>query len=150
MNDDTDLHLRCPCSLFAGWVVSAALMLTAAPWAAMAQTSADAMATLSSNERGVAVKVTPKSIGSQDGPWEFAVVLDTHSSDLNDDLTQSASLTADNRRTFKPLSWIGAPAGGHQREGVLTFEVPAPRPTAIELRIFRPGESTPRIFMWQL
>lgn len=150
MKNDTDLHLRRPCSPLAGWVASAALMLTAAPWAAMAQTSADAKATLSSSERGVTVKLTPNSIGSQDGPWEFAVVLDTHSSGLNDDLTQSASWTADNRRTFKPLSWIGAPAGGHQREGVLTFEVPAPRPTAIELRIFRPGESTPRIFRWQL
>jgi len=53
-------------------------------------------------------------------------------------------------RTLKPVSWTGAAVGGHHREGVLAFDVPAPRPGAIELRIDRPGESVPRIFRWQL
>lgn len=136
--------------LFAGWVASAGLMLAAAPLAAMAQASPDATATQSSSDRGVTVKVTPKSIGSPDSRWEFSVVLDTHSADLSDDLTQSATLTTDDGRTLKPVSWIGAAPGGHHRQGVLAFDVAAPRPSAIELSITRPDESAPRTFRWQL
>lgn len=84
--------------LVAGWVASAALTLATTPLAAMAQASPDATATQSSSDRGVTVKVTPKSIGVPDGRGEFAVELDTHSADLSDDLTQSASLTTDDGR----------------------------------------------------
>lgn len=136
--------------LFAGWVASAGLVLATAPLVAMAQASPEATATQSSSDQGVTVKVTPKSIGSPDSRWEFAIVLDTHSADLSDDLTQSATLTTDDGRTFKPVSWVGAAPGVHHREGVLAFDVPAPRPSAIELRIDRPGESAPRTFGWQL
>ena len=135
---------------FAGWVALAALMFAAAPLAALAQASADAMATQSSSDQGVTVKVTPKLIGSPDRRWEFAIVLDTHSADLNDDLTQSTTLTTNDGRTFKPTDWVGAGPTGHHREGVLAFEVPPPRPGAVELKIARPGEPTPRTFRWQL
>ncbi|MDP3169547.1 MAG: hypothetical protein Q8M91_04330 [Polaromonas sp.] len=133
-----------------GWFLASALGLLAAPLVALAQASANAMATQSSSERGVTVKVTRKVTGSPDSRWEFAIVLETHSAELGDDLTQSATLAADDGRTFKPVSWIGAAPGGHHREGVLAFDVPAPRPSVIELRIARPGESAPRIFRWQL
>lgn len=136
--------------VFAGWVASAGLMLATAPLVAMAQASPEATATQSSSDQGVTVKVTPKSIGSPDSRWEFTVVLDTHSADLSDDLTQSATLTTDDGRTLKPVNWVGAAPGGHHREGVLAFDVPAPRPSAIDLRIVRPGESAPRTFRWQL
>ena len=96
------------------------------------------------------VKVAPKLTGSTDKRWEFDIVLDSHSADLSDDLMQSASLTTNDGRTLKPVSWTDAPAGGHHREGVLAFEVPAPRPSTIELRIARQGESAARIFRWQL
>ena len=134
----------------AGWLTVAALMLAATPWAAVAQAGPNATATQSSTDRGVTLKVTPKSIGSQETRWEFSVVLDTHSADISDDLVQSATLTTGDGRTLKPTSWTGAGPGGHHREGVLAFDVAAPRPTAIELRIARPGESTPRTFRWQL
>ena len=133
-----------------GWILAATLGGVAAPLAALAQTSADATATRSSSDRGVTVKVTPKLIGSLDSRWEFTIVLETHSADLSDDLIQSASLTTNDGRTLKPVSWTGAAPGGHHREGVLTFDVPAPRPTTIELRIVRTGESAPRTFRWQL
>ena len=137
---------------FVGWLVVAAgaLALAAVPVAVFAQTSANIQTAQSSSERGVTVKVTPKLIGQADTRWEFNVVLDTHSADLSDDLVQSASLTANDGRTFKPMSWTGAASGGHHREGVLAFDVPMPRPTSIELRITRPGETTPRTFRWQL
>ena len=96
------------------------------------------------------VQVTAKSMGLAGGQWEFAVVLDSHSADLGDDLAGSALLTTDDGRTFKPAGWLGAPPGGHHREGVLAFDLPAPRPASIELRIDRPGESAPCIFRWKL
>ncbi|MDO8769233.1 MAG: hypothetical protein Q7K57_11125 [Burkholderiaceae bacterium] len=132
------------------WILAATLGLMAAPMAALAQASPNATSMQSSTEQGVTVKVTPKSIGSPDNRWEFTIVLDTHSADLRDDLTQSATLTTNDGRTLRPANWTGAAPGGHHREGVLVFDVPAPRPSAIELRIVRPGESALRIFRWQL
>ena len=136
--------------LLAASMASAGVLMATASWVALAQTRIDGTATQSSSEQGVTVKVTAKSIELPDSQWEFAVVLDTHSADLSDDLSQSATLTTDDGRTFKPTGWLGAPPGGHHREGVLAFDVPAPRPGAIELRIDRPGESAPRSFRWQL
>ena len=136
--------------MLAGWIACAGVWLATSPLVAFAQTSPDATAAQFSNEHGVTVKVTAKSIGLPASQWEFAVVLDTHSADLSDDLAQSATLTTDDGRTFKPTGWLGAPPGGHHREGVLAFDVPALRPRAIELRIDRPGESAPRTFRWQL
>ena len=133
-----------------GWILAAMLVGMGAPLVALAQTSADAVATRSSSDQGVTVKVTPKSISTSDKLWEFTIVLDSHSADLSDDLTQNASLTTSDGRTLKPVSWTGAAPGGHHREGVLAFEVPAPRPTTIELRIARTGEAAPRTFRWQL
>lgn len=133
-----------------GWILASMLGLLAAPLAALGQASTNAMATQSTSDQGVTVRVTPKSVGSPDSRWEFVVMLDTHSADLSDDLTLSATLVTDEGRTFRPVSWQGAPPGGHHREGVLAFNVPAPRPGVIELRIARPGEAAPRIFRWQL
>ena len=136
------------------WMVAtmalAGLLMVTAPCVAWAQTPLAASTERSSSERGVTVKVSAKSVGQPGSPWEFAVVLDTHSADLSDDLAQSATLTTDDGRTFKPTGWLGAPPGGHHREGVLVFDVPTPRPGVIELRIDRPGESAPRTFRWQL
>lgn len=136
--------------VLAGWMACAGFGLATSPLVTLAQTSLDATATQSSSEQGVTVQVTAKSIGLPGSQWEFAVVLDTHSADLSDDLAQSATLTTDDGRTLKPTGWLGAPPGGHHREGVLAFDVPTPRPGAIELRIDRPGESDPRIFRWKL
>lgn len=125
-----------------------ALLLAAAPWAAQAQAGPDA-SMQSSSAQGVTVQVTPRPPAGDAGRWEFAIVLDTHSAELGDDLVQSASLSTDDGRTIKPLEWAGAPPGGHHRSGVLSFELGPPRPGAIELRIARPGEAAPRTFRWQ-
>ena len=126
------------------------LALAITPAAAMAQASPIVTAEQSSTEGGVTVKVTPKSMDVPGGAWEFSISLKTHSGALSDDLLQIVTLTTDDGRTLKPARWTGTAPGGHQREGVLRFEVPAPRPSAVELRIARPGESAPRKFRWQL
>ena len=126
------------------------LALAITPPAAMAQASAPAPAEQSSTEGGVTVKVTPKSMDMPGGAWEFSISLKTHSGALSDDLLQIVTLTTNDGRTLRHARWSGTAPGGHQREGVLRFEVPAPRPSAVELRIARPGESAPRTFRWQL
>ena len=131
------------------WAAAAALMLATLPQRALAQSAAGVPATQSSVLQGVTVKATLKPPGPSESRWEIGIVLDTHSGNIADDLVQSASLTTDDGRTLKPLAWVGAGPGGHHREGVLAFDVPAPRPTSVELRIQRPGEAAPRTFRWQ-
>jgi hypothetical protein len=114
-----------------------------------AQTRTNPVAPQSSSDRGVTIEVTPKSIGPSARVWEFSIELHTHSSGISDDLTQSAVLVTDDGRTLKPAGWSDTKLGPH-REGVLSFEAPAPLPRAFELRITRPGEAAARSFRWQL
>ncbi|MGZ8268513.1 MAG: hypothetical protein ACXWUU_13745 [Burkholderiales bacterium] len=121
--------------------------------AALAASSAAANPNLpaqTSSARGVTIKVTPKNLASNTGSWEFAIVLDTHSQDLSDDLVKSSLLLDGAGGQHSPTAWDGAPPGGHHREGVLRFKPISPRPRSIELQITRAGEDAPRSFRWQL
>ncbi len=133
----------------AALLVALALSLTAAPALAQSQT-AESRSTQSSSERGVTIKVTPKAVAADEPRWLFNVVLDTHSGALSDDLVKATTLVTSDGRELKPTGWTGAAPGGHHREGVLEFSVPAPWPSAIELKLERAGESAPRFFRWQL
>lgn len=124
------------------------LPLMAAAFSVHAQYGAQA-ATQTSVQQGVTVKVTPKAVGADNARWQFAIVLDTHSSDLNDDMVNTATLITADGREIKPVAWLGAAPGGHHREGLLEFAMAAPWPTAIELKLARQGEAAPRVFRWQ-
>lgn len=129
-------------------VVAAAIVATTAfAWQAGAGAQTAAPATQSSSERGVTLKVTPKPAAPGATEWEFAVVLDTHSANLSDDLVKTAVLLVDGNE-IRPVQWTGAAPGGHHREGVLKFPAPAQVTGAIELRIERPGEAAARVFRW--
>jgi hypothetical protein len=108
------------------------------------------LTTQKSTDRGVTVAVTPQDLTGDSGGWDFTIVLDTHSQDLNDDLMKSAVLRDGTGGQHAPVGWDGAGPGGHHREGVLRFKPVSPRPQAIELLITRPGEPGPRSFRWQL
>jgi len=103
-----------------------------------------------SSASGVTIAVTPQNVSGDVRTWNFKVVLDTHSGELNDDLVKSATLFDDKGGRHVPLKWDGAGPGSHHREGVLRFNPISPQPQSIELRIQRPGESAPRSFRWQL
>jgi len=118
--------------------------------AAAATPAAPQLASQKTVERGVTVAVTPKNVSADAKTWDFAVVLDTHSGELNDDLVKTATLLDDKGGRHVPLKWDGAGPGSHHREGVLQFRPISPTPQAIELRITRPGEPNPRSFRWQL
>jgi len=134
----------------ASFVAALALSIALAALPRVAHSQATpAMPTQSSSEQGVTVKATPKSAGLDNPRWEFTVVLDTHSGDLNDDLAKTATLITADGRQFKPAAWTGAAPGGHHREVVLEFAVPQPWPNAVELKLDRKGEAVPRSFRWQ-
>jgi len=99
---------------------------------------------------GVTVAVTPQNLAASAKSWDFKVVLDTHSGELNDDFVKTTTLLDDKGGRHVPVQWEGAGPGGHHREGTLKFNAVTPTPTTIELRITRAGESAPRSFRWQL
>lgn len=110
-----------------------------APGQAAAQTS---------SQSGVKITVEPKGFPRDAKTWDFAVTLETHTEDLDDDLLQSTTLLADGTR-HRPLGWEGSAPGGHHRKGVLRFAAVTPLPQVVELQTRREGEPTPRIFRWQ-
>ncbi|UUZ63681.1 hypothetical protein LP417_30895 [Polaromonas sp. P1-6] len=91
--------------------LSFSLALLVATFSVHAQDGAQ-VATQSSVQQGVTVKVTPRAVGADNARWQFVVVLDTHSNDLNDDMVNTATLITADGREIKPIAWIG---GGARR-----------------------------------
>ena len=98
-------------------------------------------------QASVTVTVTPSDLSLESKEWKFDVVLNTHSVELDQDMTNVAVLMDDDKE-YKPLRWEGAPAGGHHREGVLVFSPITPAPKSIELKITGIAD-TVRTFNWQ-
>ena len=122
----------------------------ALPWGfalAGAQPAAPtAQATTQTTAGGVTVKITPRVTAADAATWVFAVVLDTHSQELSDDLLRTTVLVTDEGRELQPIAWKGAAPGSHHREGSLEFTAPSPTPKAFALRMQRPGEAEARMF----
>ncbi len=102
------------------------------------------------NEEGaVSVMVLPHKI-TVTAPWEFEISLDTHSVELNQDLTQVSILSDDKGNEFRPIRWDGPDSGGHHLEGVLVFQAINPLPSYFELKINNVGGIPERLFKWIL
>ena len=71
--------------------------------------------TLTNNQKDIEFQVTPLSAN------EFQIVINTHSVDLDFDLTKISTLYDDLENSYKPLRWEGSEPGGHHREGILKF-----------------------------
>ncbi len=141
--------LAAAATVFYSIVTGSAVGLDAA-LAASSKVVSPNLAAQTISARGVTVKVTPTNMASNAGSWEFAIVLDSHSAEMNDDLVKSSLLLDGAAGRFAPVGWDGAPPGGHHREGVLRFKPVSPQPQSIELQITRAGEDAPRSFRWQL
>lgn len=126
------------------------LFVTVLVFVSLAGFAAERPAAQKSSGNGVTVSIRPGDLSATAQSWDFAISLDTHSQELSDDLVRSAVLIDDKGREHRPLAWDGAKAGGHHRQGTLRFAPLAPRPSSLELRIARPGESSPRVFRWIL
>ncbi len=100
------------------------------------------------DQASVTVSVTPVEMSGQSQEWKFDVVMDTHSVELDQDMTKITILVDDQGKEYKPISWDG-PTGGHHREGILTFSKITPTPKSVELKISDIG-GVIRTFNWQL
>lgn len=125
-----------------------ALALLAAFGLWSAALTAQPLKAQTSNKEAVTVKATPLKVDGE--VWEFEIVFDTHSQELNDDLLTAAVLIGPNGTQFKPAGWNGDPPSGHHRKGVLRFNAINPPPDVLELRIVRPREASQRTFRWPM
>lgn len=126
-----------------------AIVILAAVLQAMPAIAADSLPAQTNREGQVTVTVTPLALDPA-APWRFKVVLDTHSVDLGQDPREAAVLVGSDGRDLRPLSWEGSAAGGHHRQGILTFAAPSPAPAAATLKIRGIGPIQERIFTWPL
>ena len=92
-------------------IVFAAIILAAGAWGYERQ---------SNNTNSVRVDVTPVQLNSGK-PVKFEIRLNTHSVDLNFDLSAVALLKDNQGHEYRPTGWNGSPPGGHHRKGVLEF-----------------------------
>ena len=99
------------------------------------------------DQGNVSVVITPLDLSPQSAEWKFDVGMNTHSVELDQDMTKIAVLVDDQGKEYKPLAWAG-PTGGHHREGTLTFARITPTPKAIELKITGIADVV-RTFVWQ-
>ncbi|TAL19272.1 hypothetical protein EPN90_03840 [Patescibacteria group bacterium] len=105
--------------------------------------------TISDSQGEVEVAVTPKNFAPDAPVWEFEVSLNTHSVELGEDLTKVSTLLGEQGREYQPLSWSGAPPGGHHREGILSF-APLAGAKNIKLVIKGIGGIPAREFLWKI
>ncbi|HQU09096.1 MAG TPA: hypothetical protein PLV25_03935, partial [Opitutales bacterium] len=82
------------------------------------------------DQANVNVVITPLDLSPQSAEWTFDVGMNTHSVELDQDMTKVAVLVDDQGKEYKPLAWAG-PTGGHHREGTLTFARITPTPKSI-------------------
>lgn len=98
----------------------------------------------------VTVKITPVAFGKSMNTWTFAVAFDTHSGSLDEDPLKAITLLDDKGNVFQPILWDGPEAGGHHREGILTFNAIDPTPSYVELKVKNIGGVSVRSFAWTL
>lgn len=102
-----------------------------------------------SDENRVRVDVKPITLAAG-SPAVFEVRLNTHSVDLDYDLTKLCLLQDDQGRTYKVLSWKGSPPGGHHRKGILDFTELQGTPQSIKLIIKDVADIPERSFEWEI
>ena len=103
-----------------------------------------------SSEGTITIKVNPNGLFTKAETWDFGIVLDTHTDELDQDLVKNTVMIDDQGRKFSPVSWEGDPPGGHHREGTLKFKAISPKPKFIQLKISQVGNVEERVFKWEL
>ena len=97
----------------------------------------------------VTVIVAPKNLKVGEKP-EFEVLFETHSVDLNFDVSQISNLSDDKGNILTIPNWEGSPPGGHHRKGTLTFNSPLSETEYAELVILDVAGVKERRFKWSL
>jgi hypothetical protein len=112
-------------------------------------TDADAYKSITSRENGVTVDVKPLEFISGQ-PAKFKVRINTHSVELDADMTAVSTLSDDQGREYMPVKWDGAGPGGHHRSGILEFPTLEGRPKSVTLVIRNIANVPERVFQWNL
>lgn len=97
----------------------------------------------------VTVTVTPQEL-VPGKPAVFQLVFDTHSVDLNFDVSQIAELRSEKGNTYGVPIWTGDPPGGHHRKGTITFPKPMEQTSSIMLLLKDIAGVKERTFVWKL
>lgn len=102
----------------------------------------------------VTVTITPLNLDDPGETLDFDVVLDTHSVELDMDLSTLASLTTDTGLSVMPVAWTGS-KGGHHVEGKLSFPAAADGVSVLKdvstlNLIIRDVDIPERMFTWEL
>lgn len=98
-------------------------------------------------EAEVTVEVTPLKLSSKEDTG-FAIVLNTHSVNLDMSLKDMSVLEDDKGNIYNPISWSGE-TGGHHAEGKLIFPPFSKDAKFVKLTIKQIG-GVDRIFKWDL
>lgn len=102
------------------------------------------------NEGPVTVTVEPISVSEKEKVWIFKISLDTHSVNLDEDLTELLVLADDVGNEYVPVAWKGDSAGGHHRSGTLSFKAFPDDTDYIELIMKNVGSIEERRFAWEM
>ena len=104
--------------------------------------------TKTDDQASVNVVVTPLDLSQQSSEWKFDIGMNTHSVELDQDMTKSTVLVDDQGKEYAPTKWDG-PVGGHHREGTLSFAPITPYPQHLTMKIKGIG-GVDRSFSWTL
>lgn len=110
-------------------------------------------ATLTDEQGAVSVVVTQLNLNGPGDTLDFAVAMDTHSVELDMDLTQTATLTTDTGLALSPSRW-DAPSGGHHVSGTLSFVALADGAAVLDgathlTLTIRDVNAPERVFTWE-
>ncbi|OHA09380.1 MAG: hypothetical protein A3B37_02345 [Candidatus Sungbacteria bacterium RIFCSPLOWO2_01_FULL_59_16] len=120
------------------------------PTAPAAKAAEQVFASREDRQGSVTVTVTPRALSPSVATWDFAIILDTHTTDLAIDVLAAAVLRASKGNAYPPIRWEGDPPGGHHREGILRFAPISPRPASLTLVIRELDGIAERSFAWEL
>jgi len=104
--------------------------------------------TVNDEQNGLIIQVAPLPFAFGE-EVKFKLTLDTHSGDLNFDLTVVATLEDNNGTAYASTGWSGPPPEEHHREGTLAFSPLVGKPTSIKLVITN-VYATNWVFEWKL
>lgn len=112
------------------------------------QESSQKWETKTDDQASANVVVTPLDLSQQSLGWKFDVGMNTHSVELDQDMTKITVLVDDQGKEYTPTKWDG-PVGGHHREGTLSFTPITPYPQYLVMKIRGIG-GVDRSFKWIL
>ena len=126
------------------------MLFPAAPENSPQQAESTSLPAQSVTIGSVSYKFTPQNLAAPGETWDFAVTLNTHAGDLDQDAAALIRIIDDQGKSYRALAWEGDPPGGHHREGVLRFAPLTPRPAFIEVRIETAGEAPATPLRWNM